>query len=165
MNNMPDTAKNALSRAVKTIVQYPIPAAIAAAGLVLLLVKRLIRKEDPAVPTQEVYGGLVVPKNPLPGLADSSIVNSAKVMSEQASSQVEHLSKRARQLGADAQELAEQAGSQVEHLSKKARQLGADAQDLADHLGTQVQGSVQEAGHDIADTAQKIADRVKSAKS
>ena len=155
MNNGPDAAMNALSRAAKTILQYPIPAALAAGGLVLLLVNQLIRKAKSAPVSSQVDQVSRKVRN---------LGADAQDRAEQAGSQVENLSKKARELAAEAQERAEQAGSQVENLSKKARELAVEAQERAEHLGSQVQDTVQVASQDIADTAQKIADRVKSAK-
>ena len=149
MNNEPDTSMNPLSRAVNKVVQNPIPAAIAVAGIAWLVIIRMIRKAHTAKPS----------------LTDNPLVNSAKTVAEQAGTQVDNLSRKARELGAEAQDRAEQAGSQVEQLSKMARDVGAEAQQRVEQLGSQVQETVHETSHDLADTAQKIADRVKSGKS
>src|SRR5579859_3440961 len=138
MSNMPDAATNALSRAFKMVAQYPIPAAIAAAGLAWLVISRIIRRTPSETPVQEAYGGMAVPKNPIPALADHPVVNSARAMAEQASSQVEHLSRKTRELGAEAQDRAEQASQQIDQLSRKARELGAEAQDRAEQASQQI---------------------------
>jgi hypothetical protein len=140
MNDMPNTALNALSRLTKTIGQYPIPAAIAALGLAWLFVSRVIRKESSDVFGQNVYGGIEMPAPTPPELSDTSILDSAKAT-------------------------VDQVGTKIDHLSKAARQLGDDAQNRAEHLGSHLPGTIQASRQDIADTAQKIAERVKNATS